>query len=101
MIIKLDNILKAIANEKRLMILRWLKYPEKHFSSITCDIETDGVCVGLIEKKIGLSQSTVSKYLLQLQQVDLITMKRKGQWTFCKLNYKTINAFINELKKTL
>ncbi len=96
--IKLNNILKAVANEKRLMILHWLKNPQKHFVSSKCDVQTHGVCVGLIEKKIGLSQSTVSQYLMQLQQADLITMEREGQWTFCKLNHKTIAAFIEELK---
>ena len=94
----LNNILKAIANEKRLMILHWLKSPKKHFVSTQCDVQTRGVCVGLIEKKIGLSQSTVSQYLMQLQQADLITMEREGQWTYCKLNHKTIDNFIKELK---
>jgi DNA-binding transcriptional ArsR family regulator len=97
----MNNILKAIANEKRLLILHWLKSPKKNFVSSKCDVEEHGVCVGLIEKKIGLSQSTVSQYLMQLQQADLITMKREGQWTYCKLNHKTVEAFIKQLKITL
>lgn len=44
------NILKALSNEKRLQIIRWLKEPDKHFSSSHCDVSKDGVCVGLIEK---------------------------------------------------
>lgn len=96
--INLPHILKAIANEKRFMILHWLKNPKERFVSSKCDVEVSGVCVGLIEKKIGLSQSTVSHYLIQLQKADLITMKREGQWTFCKLNHKTIDAFIKEIQ---
>ena len=92
-------ILKALSNEKRLSILRWLKDSRKHFQSSHCDIEKDGVCVGLIEKKVGLSQSTVSQYLVLLQQAGLITTERKGQWTYCKRNEKTIKALIEELKK--
>lgn len=92
-------ILKALANEKRLKILQWLKEPSKHFSSPVCDVEKEGVCVGLIEQKIGLSQSTVSQYLVLLQQAGLITTERKGQWTFCKRNEKTIQALIEALKK--
>lgn len=92
-------ILKALSNEKRLKILQWLKEPKKHFTSIHCDVEKDGVCVGLIEEKIGLSQSTVSQYLMLLQQAGLVTTERKGQWTYCKRNEKTIKAFIDELKK--
>lgn len=95
------NVLKALSNDKRLKILEWLKEPNKHFISSHCDVTKDGVCVGLIEQKAGLSQSTVSQYLLQLQQAELITMERRGQWTYCKLNKKSINQFINEFKQTL
>src|ERR1700755_1753147 len=95
----LITIFKALSNEKRLRILQWLKEPHKHFSSTHCDVETEGVCVGLIEQKIGLSQSTVSQYLVLLQHAGLITTERKGQWTFCKRNDKTIEALIEELKK--
>jgi len=94
------TVLKALANEKRLKILEWLKDPGQHFSSSHCDVTKDGVCVGLIEQKIGLSQSTVSQYLLQLQQAGLIIMERKGQWTYCKLNKKFIKSFISQLDKT-
>lgn len=92
-------VLKALSNEKRLKVLQWLKEPHKHFLSSHCDVEKDGVCVGLIEEKIGLSQSTVSQYLMLLQQAGLITTERKGQWTFCKRNEKAIKALIEELKK--
>ncbi|HLB57049.1 MAG TPA: metalloregulator ArsR/SmtB family transcription factor [Coxiellaceae bacterium] len=93
------NVLKALSNDKRLKILEWLKDPKKHFTSSACDVHKEGVCVGLIEKKVGLSQSTVSQYLLQLQQAELITMERRGQWTFCKLNKKFIKEFIVQLNK--
>lgn len=95
------NVLKALSNDKRLQIIKWLKEPSKHFSSTHCSVEKEGVCVGLIEKKIGLSQSTVSQYLMQLQQAELISMERKGQWTFCKLNKKFVKNFINQLNKEL
>lgn len=91
-------ILKALSNEKRLKILQWLKEPHKHFSSSICDVEKEGVCVGLIEQKIGLSQSTVSQYLALLQQAGLITTERKGQWTFCKRNEPAMQALIKALK---
>jgi len=87
--------LKVLANENRLLILKWLKEPKKHFNSTHCDVDVEGVCVGLIEEKSGLSQSTVSQYLKLLQQADLITMERKGQWTFCKRNEKNIEKLIS------
>lgn len=92
------NVLKALANDKRLKILYWLKDPKKHFISQHCEVEKDGVCVGLIEEKIGLSQSTVSQYLMILQQAGLITTERRGQWTFCKRNEKAIKELAKKLK---
>lgn len=92
------NIFKALSNETRLNILKWLKEPNKHFASQHCDPGKHGVCVGLIEKKAGLSQSTVSQYLSILQQAGLVTMERSGQWTYCKLNEKAIKDLITELK---
>lgn len=95
----ITSILKALSNEKRLKILHLLKQPREHFVSPACDVGKEGVCVGLIEQKIGLSQSTVSQYLALLQQAGLITMERKGQWTFCKRNEQTIQALIDALKE--
>lgn len=92
-------ILKALSNEKRLQILQWLKEPAKHFTSAHNDIIQEGVCVGLIEKKSKLSQSTVSQYLMLLQQAGLITAERRGQWTFYKRNEKTIKELANKFKE--
>jgi ArsR family transcriptional regulator len=96
------NVLKALANEKRFQILEYLKEPEKHFlpDAQPCNMQ-EGICVGLIERKIGLSQSTVSQYLAQLQQVGLIHMERRGQWTFCQLNRPLLQQFIQELNQRL
>lgn len=92
------TIFKALSNETRLNILRWLKEPRKHFAAQTTDVEKYGVCVGSIEKKAGLSQSTVSQYLALLQQAGLIVMERSGQWTFCRLNEKAIKELVADLK---
>lgn len=94
-------MLKALSNEQRLNILKWLREPARHFTSSKCDIAKDGVCVGLIEEKSGLSQSTVSQYLLQLQQAGLVTMERRGQWTYYKLNKKSIKEFTAQLNQLL
>ncbi|KTC90625.1 metalloregulator ArsR/SmtB family transcription factor [Fluoribacter dumoffii] len=94
-------VIKALSNEHRLKILEWLKEPAKYFTSSHCDVSTDGVCVGLIEQKTGLSQSTVSQYLLQLHQAGLILMERRGQWTYCKLNKPFISEFLTQLQKIL
>jgi DNA-binding transcriptional ArsR family regulator len=91
------TVLKALSNEHRLKILQWLKEPQKHFTSLYCDVGKDGVCVGLIEEKIGLSQSTVSQYLMLMQKAGLIITERRGQWTYCKRNEKTLRELAKKL----
>jgi DNA-binding transcriptional ArsR family regulator len=93
--------LKVLANDKRFKILQWLKEPRRHFTSAEFDVEEEGVYVGLIEKKIRLLQSTVSQYLLQLQNAGLISMERRGQWTFCKYNPTFVDGFIRALGQQL
>ena len=96
------SILKALANQKRFELLEWLKEPEKHFPQQSCGAETEGeVCVGLIEKKLGLSQSTASKYLAELQRAGLVTARRHGQWTFYRYNQTQIDSFMQELKQKI
>lgn len=80
-------VFKALSNETRLQILHWLKEPEKHFPSQEGgDSKKIGVCVGHIQEKAGLSQSTVSQYLLMLQRAGLLEATRHGQWTYYRRN---------------
>lgn len=82
---------KALANDTRLEILAWLKEPEKHFPLQEAgDVRDVGVCVSDVQKKAGLSQSTVSQYLSILQKAGLVTATRVGQWTYYKRNEKNI-----------
>ena len=70
------KIFKALGNETRLNILLWLKEPQKNFEpqihlSIMDDFQ-EGVCVGTIRKKAGLSQSTISGFLSILEEAELV-----------------------------
>ncbi|ODN43275.1 ArsR/SmtB family transcription factor [Piscirickettsia litoralis] len=76
------TVFKALSNETRLNILLWLKSPEAHFDTVSSDDGKPGVCVGLIEKKAGVSQSTTSHYLSLLQRAGLVVAERRGQWTY-------------------
>ncbi len=81
------EIFKALSNKTRLEILQWLREPEKHFAvQEHGDFVDQGVCVGQIQAKAGLTQSTVSEYLTILQKAGLLTQSRVGQWTFYKRN---------------
>lgn len=88
------EIFKALSNKTRLQILTWLKEPEKHFPDhkTSCDQNNLGVCVGHIQQKAGLTQSTISEYLSLLQRAGLVTATRMGQWTYYKRNDAAFEA---------
>ena len=80
------EIFKALSNKTRLQILTWLKDPETHFHEQAAAGFESGVCVGQIQHKAGLTQSTVSEYLSILQRAGLVKATRKGQWTYYQRN---------------
>jgi ArsR family transcriptional regulator len=85
------EVFKALSNKTRLQILSWLKEPKVNFPDQKYPIET-GVCVGQIQKKTGLTQSTVSEYLSTLQRAGLVTSVRLGQLTYYKRNEEAFKA---------
>ncbi|WP_159005613.1 ArsR family transcriptional regulator [Bradyrhizobium sp. S69] len=93
-----ESVLRALASERRLLILKWLKQPRKHFrAQVDGDLVDDGVCGVLIAEKLGVSQPTVSEHLKVLSQAGLLRSKRVKQWTF----YKRDEARISELKRAI
>ncbi|WP_192365059.1 ArsR/SmtB family transcription factor [Mesorhizobium mediterraneum] len=77
------DVFKAIANERRLQILDWLKDPRVHFSpQADGDLVEDGVCALLIAEKLGITQATLSEHMRVLTQAGLLRSKRIKQWTF-------------------
>ena len=82
---KLADILRALANERRLRILEWLKDPRAHFPpQVDGDLVEDGVCGVYIAEKLGLSQPTLSEHMRILVQAELVQAKKIKQWTFYK-----------------
>jgi DNA-binding transcriptional ArsR family regulator len=82
---KVELALRALASDRRLLILEWLKHPKTNFrTQIDGDLITDGVCGVLIAEKLGVSQPTVSEHLRILSQAGLLSTKRVKQWTFYK-----------------
>ena len=80
-------VLKALANERRLEILNWLKDPPAHFPpQVDGDLVKDGVCGLFIAEKLGVTQATASEHLRVLTQAGLIRAKRIKKWTFYKRN---------------
>ncbi|MEZ8018458.1 ArsR/SmtB family transcription factor [Vibrio splendidus] len=99
----MNEVLKSINNPVRRDILHWLKSPHEHFNleKQLVDTDVEGVCVSIIQEKSGLSQSTVSSYLSNLQRAKLVTSKRIGSWTYYKRNDEYIEKFLKELSDSL
>ena len=90
--------MRALASERRLLILDWLKDPRAHFRpQVDGDLVKDGVCGMLIAEKLGLSQPTVSEHLKVLSQAGLLRAKRIKQWTF----YRRDEARIRAIKRAI
>jgi ArsR family transcriptional regulator len=93
-----ETVLRALANDRRLLIMEWLKRPKAHFRpQVDGDLVVDGVCGVLIAEKLGVSQPTVSEHLRILSQAGLLTSKRVKQWTF----YRRDEARISRLKRAI
>ena len=87
------DVVKALASEKRLQILLWLKQPRAHFPpQVDGDLVKDGVCGLFIAQKLGVSQPTASEHLRILTQAGLLRAKRIKQWTFYRRDEKRIAA---------
>ena len=87
------DVVKALANERRLQILAWLKQPRAHFPrQVAGDLVRDGVCGVFIAEKLGISQPTASEHLKVLSRAGLVRVKRIKQWTFYKRDEKRIAA---------
>ena len=91
--------LRALANERRLQILEWLKDPEAHFRpQVDGDLVKDGVCAALIAEKLGVSQPALSEHMRILVNAGLVRGKRIKQWTFYKRDEAEIRQVRNLLK---
>jgi len=90
---KIAIALRALANERRLQILEWLREPRKHFrEQVDGDLVEDGVCGLLIAEKLGGSQPTVSEHMRVLTAAKLVRAKRIKQWTMYRRNEAAIAA---------
>ncbi|NBB82561.1 MAG: metalloregulator ArsR/SmtB family transcription factor [Alphaproteobacteria bacterium] len=67
-----SRLLKAMSNERRLMILCHLAQGEKS--------------VGELERIVGLSQSALSQHLARLRQDDLVSTRRSAQTIYYSLH---------------
>lgn len=99
------KIFKALGNETRLNILKWLKNPKENFEPqihlCVMDNFQSGVCVGSIRKKAELSQSTISGFLSILEEAGLVESRNIGQYTYFRRNEAAIKEIAKWMKAEL
>jgi DNA-binding transcriptional ArsR family regulator len=93
------QVIKALANDSRMEILRWLKDPRAHFPpQVDGDLVKDGVCGLFIAQKLGVGQPTASDHLRFLVQAGLIRATKIKQWTFYRRDEKRIAEVKREFR---
>jgi ArsR family transcriptional regulator len=94
-----NQVLRAIANPRRLQVLTWLKDPRANFPpQVDGDLVRDGVCSVFIAEKLGVSAPTASEHLNILVRAGLLIPTRIKQWTFYRRDEKRIREVKREFQ---
>ena len=89
----IEPALRALANDRRLQILDWLKDPRAHFPpQVDGDLVDDGVCGTLIAEKLGVSAATLSEHMRILVGARLVRARRIKGWTMYRRDEAQISA---------
>lgn len=80
---KAVDLLKALANEKRLMIV--------------CALYKEEQSVSELEKIVGLSQSALSQHLARLRRDNIVTTRRNAQTIHYSLSDKATRTLLSAL----
>ena len=79
------RLLKAIANQRRLLIL--------------CELVGGEAPVGVLAEAVGLSQSALSQHLAKLRQQKLLATRRKAQSIFYRISDPKVAKLLGTLKE--
>ncbi len=83
----LEKVLKALANRKRIAILKYLKSKKE-------------ISVGDIASEINLSMKSTSKHLSRLSVLDILERKQKSKQMFYRLS-KEKNKIVEQILSIL
>lgn len=87
------ELLRALANDRRLLVLEWLRDPRAHFPpQRDGDLVADGVCALFIAEKLGVSQPTCGEHLKVLVRAGLLRPRKIRQWVFYRRDEERIGA---------
>jgi len=93
---ELDRNLNAIADPVRRRILIALK--ERGASSVGKDV---GLCASDIERRMRLSQPTISHHMAVLKKAGLVEATKLGLWVLYRRNESAIRMLTRTLKNGL
>jgi DNA-binding transcriptional ArsR family regulator len=98
---KSEMVFRALANDRRLQILDWLRDPRRHFPpQVDGDLIRDGVCAVFIADKLGVSAPTLSEHMRVLTAAGLVKAKRAKGWTFYRrdeLGLKAVRRLLRDI----
>jgi DNA-binding transcriptional ArsR family regulator len=95
----LEVALKALASDKRLKILDWLKDVQANFPPQEHgDPVTEGACNLFIVEKLGVSQPTGSRHLKVLVDAGLVVATRRKGWTYYRRNEDAIASVAERIR---
>jgi ArsR family transcriptional regulator len=95
----LEVALKALASDKRLKILDWLKDVQANFPPQEHgDPVTEGACNLFIVEKLGVSQPTGSRHLKVLVDAGLVVATRRKGRTYYRRNEDAIAAVAERMR---
>jgi DNA-binding transcriptional ArsR family regulator len=97
----IEAAISALNNPIRRQIVIWLKHRSNFLPPLPEHEDVKGVCIGYIQEKAGLSQSTISNYMGKLKKAGLVNSERHGQWTFFSRNEDAIQAFVAAVEAEL
>ena len=88
-----ELVFSALASERRLQILEWLKDPKAHFPPQEHgDPDVHGACNQFIVEKLGISQPAGSRHLKVLVDAGLVIPTRRRGYTYYRRNEEAIAA---------
>jgi DNA-binding transcriptional ArsR family regulator len=93
---ELNRILNAVADPTRRRILQALK--EQGACSIDKRV---GLCASDIERRIRLSQPTISHHMAVLTKAGLVEAKKIGLWRWYRRNEAAMREIVRTLKKRM
>ena len=100
--IDIEAGLKALASDKRLLVLALLRDPVGNFPpQVDGDLLVDGVCANWLTEKLAVSQPTAARHLKVLTDAGFIIPTRKKGWVFYRRDEAAISRFKTAIREEI